>query len=162
MTPRLGTRAAWSYWSFTVNLHLLPLGLQRFLSRPYSYPNSLFSWFYPYLRRIPVYTVSMFPAVDPFTQLHQIDRSSEWPTEIISVTTLLDVPIPMKFFNTSCSSLSQRASHLFGKLSELFLHSSNRFANGNSDARDAGLILSTVSVLRVIMEDELRSTRPFW
>lgn len=107
----------------------------------------------------------MFPAVDPFTQLHQIDRSSEWPTEIISVSTLLDVPIPMKILNISCSSLSQRASHFLGELSELFLHSSNRFANGNSSPEMLemlDLILSTVYMLRVIMEDELRSTTLFW
>ncbi|KAK0475849.1 hypothetical protein IW261DRAFT_461310 [Armillaria novae-zelandiae] len=107
----------------------------------------------------------MFPAVDPFTQLHHIDCSSEWPTEISSVSTLLDVPIPLEIFDKPCSSLSPRASHLLSELSESFIHSSNRFGNGNSSPEILemlDLILSTVSMLRVIMGDELRSTAPFW
>ncbi|KAK0209356.1 hypothetical protein IW262DRAFT_1529096, partial [Armillaria fumosa] len=94
-----------------------------------------------------------------------IDRSSEWPTEISSVSVLLDVPIPLEILNNSCSSLSQRASHLLSELSELFLHSSNMAGNGNSSPEILEmleLILSTVSMLRVIMGDELRSTTPFW
>ncbi|KAK0209411.1 hypothetical protein IW262DRAFT_1529191 [Armillaria fumosa] len=107
----------------------------------------------------------MFPAVGPFTQLHHIDRSSEWPAEISSVSILLDIPIPLEILNNSCSSLSQRASHLLSELSESFLHSSNRVGNSNSSPEILEmleLILSTISMLRVIMGDELRSTTPFW
>ncbi|KAK0193447.1 hypothetical protein F5146DRAFT_1134116 [Armillaria mellea] len=96
-----------------------------------------------------------------------IIRAVEWPTEVRTLSCLLDLPVPAQLVDGSCPTVSTRASPLLKELKELLPRSSGRQSETPTDVLDVlDIVLSSVSTLRALSRisshDNLRSTKPIW
>lgn len=78
-----------------------------------------------------------------------ITRAVEWPTEIQSLSCLLDLPIPAQLIDDSCPMISINASPLLKELRELPPLCRSQLSESQTDVLDVlDIVLSSVGTLR--------------